>query len=327
MRAQRICSKALAIKSGVSWQERPMHVAVSGASGLIGRRLLSSLRNDGHRVRPLVRPASGPNMRDDPDAISWDPADGTIDHHALEGLEAVVNLAAAGVGDRRWSEAYKRQIRESRIGGTELISRSLAELDQPPKVLIAACGIAYYGDRGDEVLVETSDAGEGFLAEVDSATEQATEPARAAGIRVVLGRSGMVLSASGGALRRMLLPFRLGLGGWFGSGRQWWSWISLDDEVRAIRFLLDNDDIAGPVNLTGPAPVTNRQFTKALGRALHRPALVRAPLLAPRLLAGRELTQDMVLASRRVIPAVLERAGYRFLYSDIDSALHAALQD
>lgn len=304
-----------------------MHVAISGASGLIGRRLLSSLRNDGHRVRPLLRPASGPGMLDDPDAIRWDPADGTIDHQELDGVDAAVNLAAAGVGDRRWSEAYKRQIRESRLGSTGLIARTLAELDQPPRVLVAASGTAYYGDRGDEVLTETSTAGEGFLAEVDAATEQATEPARGAGIRVVLARSGMVLSGSGGALPRMLLPFRLGLGGWFGSGRQWWSWIALGDEVGAIRFLLDNDDINGPVNLTAPTPVTNREFTKALGRALHRPALLRAPLLAPRLLAGRELTQEMVLASRRVRPAALENAGYRFLYSDIDSALHAAVQD
>jgi uncharacterized protein len=304
-----------------------MQVAISGASGLIGQRLTSSLRNDGHRVRPLVRPASTSQIRQDPDAIAWDPVEGTVDRAELESVDAVVHLAAVGIGDQRWSERHKRAIRDSRMQGTETIARNLAGLDRPPGVLVAASAVGYYGSQGDEVLTEASPPGSGFMAEVDVATEQATEPAQAAGIRVVLTRSGMVLSRRGGALRRMLLPFQLGLGAWFGSGNQWWSYIALDDEVRAIRFLLDNDGIEGPVNLTTPEPVTNRTFTKALGRALRRPVLVPVPPFVPGLMLGWEMTKEMVLASRRVQPTVLEAAGYRFLYPDVDSALEAAVHD
>lgn len=304
-----------------------MQVAISGSTGLIGQRLAASLRNDGHRVRPLVRPASTAQVQQDPDSIAWDPVTGTVDRAELETVDAVVHLAGVGIGDRRWSERHKQAVRDSRVQGTETIARNLAGLDRPPGVLVAASGVGYYGSRGDEVLTETSPPGRGFLAEVDIATEKATEPAQAAGIRVALTRSGMVLSRSGGAFRRMLLPFQLGLGAWFGSGKQWWSYIAREDEVRAIRFLLDNEGIEGPVNLTTPQPVTNRTFSKALGRALRRPVLMPVPPLAPAVLLGWEMTNEMVMASTRVQPAVLEAAGYRFLYPDVDSALQAAVRD
>jgi uncharacterized protein len=304
-----------------------MQVAITGASGLIGQQLVSSLRSDGHRVRPLARPASASQARRDPEAIDWDPVEGTVDRAELESVDAVVHLGAVGIGDRRLSETHKRAVRDSRIQGTETIARNLAGMDRPPGVLVAASAVGYYGDRGDEILTESSPPGSGFTAEVDLATEQATEAAQAAGIRVVLIRSGMVLSRSGGALRRMLLPFQLGLGGWFGSGKQWWSYIALDDEVRAIRFVLDNEGIEGPVNLTTPEPATNREFTKALGRALRRPVLVPVPTIVPELMLGRDMAREMVLASRRVQPTVLEGAGYRFLYPDVDSALEAALRE
>jgi uncharacterized protein (TIGR01777 family) len=298
-----------------------MQVAISGASGLVGTALSESLRDDGHRVLRLVRAAS-----DGPDAIQWDPLRKSIDGSALDGVDAVVHLAGAGIGDHRWSARHRQAIRESRTKGTALIARTLADLDHPPKVLISASGMNAYGDGGDKVLTETSPAGEGFLADLVAAWEQAAKPAEAAGVRTVFARSSMVLSRRGGALVPMLRLFRLGLGGRLGSGKQWMSWISLTDELGALRFLLDHD-VTGPVNLTAPNPVTNREFTKALGEALHRPAVLPIPRFGPRLVLGRDMADELLFASLRVHPAVLEAAGFQFAHPDIRSGLEAALRD
>jgi uncharacterized protein (TIGR01777 family) len=262
---------------------------------------------------------------DDPSAIRWDPAAGQLDPADLEGVDAVVHLAGAGIGDRRWTAARKREIRDSRLQGTDLLARTLAGLDRRPAVLLSASGVNVYGDRGDEELTEASAPGHGFLAEVVRGWEAATAPAAEAGIRTVTMRSGIVLSARGGALTRLLPLFRLGLGGRMGSGRQWWSWISVDDEVGAMAFLIERDDVAGPVNLTAPAPVTNAELTRALGRVLHRPTLVPVPAFGPRLVVGRGLADELLFNSMRVLPGVLTTAGYRFRHPDVETALAAVL--
>ncbi|HEY6416076.1 MAG TPA: TIGR01777 family oxidoreductase, partial [Acidimicrobiales bacterium] len=229
-----------------------MEVAITGAGGLIGSALARSLRADGHLVRPVVRPDSGgaPTAA----AIRWNPAAGTIESDALEGIDAVVHLAGAGIGDRRWSPARKREIRDSRVRGTDLLARTMAGLSRPPRVLVSASGVHYYGDGGDGELTEQSPPGAGFLAGVVQAWEAAAQPAVDAGIRTVFLRNGVVLSADGGMLPRLVTLFRLLVGGRLGSGRQWLSWVSIDDEVRVIRFLFDRADISGPVNVTGPSP-------------------------------------------------------------------------
>lgn len=298
-----------------------MQVVISGASGLVGSALARSLRADGHDVHPLVRPTGG--RRDDRNAIRWDPAGGSIDATALEGVDAVVHLAGAGIGDGRWTAKRKRLILESRTKGTALVAETLANLKSPPKVLVSASGINAYGDGDDKVLTENSPRGKGFLAGVVEAWEGATRPASDAGIRTVFARSGLVLSRVGGGLKPLLRQFRLGLGGRLGSGRQWMSWISLTDEVGALRFAIDTD-IAGPVNFTAPDPVTNRDFTRALGKALHRPTFVPVPRFAPRLVLG-EMADELLFASLRVEPAVLERSGYQFTHPDLDGALAAVV--
>jgi uncharacterized protein len=313
-----------------------MQVAITGSSGLIGQALTRSLLADGHTVVRLVRhdsvrPTPGgpsePSLR----SLRWDPERGEIDAAGLEGVDAVVHLAGAGVGDRRWSAARKRVISESRTKGTTLLAETLARLDRPPAVLVSASGVHHYGDRGDEILTETSGPGHGFLAEeVVRPWEQATTPAAEAGIRTIVARNGIVLDAHGGALPKLLILFRLGLGGRMGSGHQWFSWISLADEVGAIRFLLEDDGgttVSGPVNLVGPNPVTNRQLTKALGRALHRPTLLPIPRFGPRLVLGRQMADEMLFMSQRVVPEVLQTAGYTFNHPDIDTALHAVLHE
>jgi hypothetical protein len=299
-----------------------MQVAISGASGLIGSALAESLRADDHVVRPLVRADSA-----DPQAIRWDPMAGTIDAASLEGVDAVVHLAGAGIGDHRWTAAYKQTLLESRTKGTGLIARTLAELDQPPRVFICGSAVGFYGDAGDQVVNESSPAGEGFLADLVVAWEQAAAPAQAAGIRTVLARSGIVLTRRGGSLRKMLLLFRLGLGGPFGSGKQWISWITLTDEIAALRLLIDREDIAGPVNLAAPEAVTNKAFSRALGRALHRPAVVPTPRFGPALILGREFVDQVLFVSQRVEPAVLIKAGYDFVHPDIDRGMQGALVD
>ena len=307
-----------------------MRVAISGSSGLIGTALAESLRADGHQVQRLVRsqPASSP-ASGDAGAIAWDPVAGTIDAAALEGLDGVVHLAGAGVGDKRWTEARKRVVLDSRTEGTGLLAQTLAALDAPPRVFVSGSAIGYYGDGGDTVLTEDSPHGEGYLANLVIAWEQAAQPAREAGIRTVLARTGIVLSKRGGALPKMLPLFRFGLGGPFGSGSQWMSWITLADEVAALRFLLDGgaDGVDGPVNLTAPQPVTNKDFAKALGRAMHRPALLPVPKFGPKLMLGGQMADEMLFFSQRIRPAALEGAGHDFLHPDLDAGLAAVLAE
>lgn len=293
-----------------------MRVLLTGSSGLIGSALTRSLEADGHHVTRLVRrPPGGPSE------VRWDPAAGSIDAARLEGHDAAVNLAGAGIGDRRWTAKHKAAIRDSRVQGTGLLARTLATLERPPAVLASGSAVGFYGNRGDEELTEESRPGTGFLAEVVREWEAATTPARAAGIRVATIRSGVVLSADGGALKRQLLPFRLGVGGRLGSGRQWLAWISLDDEVGAIRHVLTHDDLAGPVNATAPGPVTNAEFTRQLGRAVRRPTVLPTPTIALWALLGRELVADMLFASQRALPAALTASGYSFRHPAVDAAL------
>jgi len=297
-----------------------MRIAVTGSSGLIGSALCASLESDGHDVRRVVRAASAAGD------IRWDPARGELDAADLEGLDGVVHLAGEPIGPRRWNAERKARILESRAKGTTLLAEALASCSQKPSALVSASGADFYGhDRGDEQLTEASGRGHGFMADVVHAWEGGTAAAQAAGIRTAWLRSTMVLARHGGALAQMLVPFKLGLGGRFGSGRQWMSWISLDDEVRAIRFLLDND-IAGPVNAAAPHPVTNAVFTKALGRAVHRPTLVPTPVFAVKLVFGGEMVDALLLGSKRVLPDVLLDAGFEFHHDDIDAALRAALE-
>lgn len=296
-----------------------MRVAITGASGLIGTALGAALRADGHEVVAVSRRPGGPGD------VRWDPAAGSIDASGLAGVDAVVHLAGANIGAKRWSAATKREVRESRVHGTDLLARTLAELDPPPKVLLSGSAIGYYGDTGGQDVTEASPPGDDFFARLAVDWEAAARPAVEAGIRTAFLRTAMVLSGQGGALGRMLPLFRLGLGGRLGSGRQWWSWISIDDQVGAIRFLLERGDIEGPVNLAAPDPVTNAEMSRALGRALHRPAVVPVPAFGPRLLLGRELADGLVFLSQRIRPAVLTKAGYEFRHPDLDAALAAVL--
>jgi uncharacterized protein (TIGR01777 family) len=295
-----------------------VRIAITGSSGLIGTALRGSLDADGHTVVPIVRAASGPG------AVTWDPAAGRLDPADLEGLDGVVHLAGAGIGDHRWTEAYKRVVMESRRTGTHLLADALAATTDRPPVLVSGSAIGFYGDRGDEVLTETSGAGTGFLTEICREWEGGTASAAAAGIRVAHLRSGIVLDRTGGALAKLLPLFRVGLGGRMGSGRQWMSWITLTDEVEVIRFLLTHD-VRGPVDATAPNPVTNATFSKELGRALHRPAVVPVPAFGPRLLLGRELADELLFASQRVLPAALTDAGYVFRHRELAPALRSVL--
>lgn len=295
-----------------------MRVAVTGASGLIGSRLVPALREAGHDVVTLVR-----REPLDADEIGWDPGAGTVDVAGLEGVDGVVHLAGATIG-RRWSAARRRAILDSRVRGTGLLAETLASLERPPSVLVCASGIGFYGDRGDEALTEDAARGPGFLAEVAAAWERAAGPARAAGIRTVHVRQGIVLSRDGGALARMLPPFRLGLGGRVGSGRQWWSYLSLDDAVRVYLHVLGSG-LEGPVNAAAPGAVTNRELTKALGRALRRPTLLPVPAFAVRLAFG-QMGVETLLGGQRAVPAKLEADGFAFAHPTVDDALEAALR-
>lgn len=296
-----------------------MEIAVTGASGFIGTALVAALRSEGHRVRALVRrPAAGP------DEVRWDPAEGTIDTAGLAGVHGIVNLAGEGIAEKRWTAEQKRRILESRTQATGLIARTAATLDPKPHVLLSASGIDFYGDRGDEELTESSGRGQGFLADVVVAWEGAAAPTVEAGIRTAFLRSGIVQSPAGGSLARQLPLFKFGIGGRLGSGDQWWSWISLDDEVGAIAHLLQHD-VAGPVNLTAPTPVTNAEFTRTLGEVLHRPTLLPTPSFGPRLLLGRELAATLLYESKRVLPAKLVESGYRFRHPTLEAAFRDLL--
>ena len=296
-----------------------MRVVISGASGLIGPALVPALRADGHEVIKLVRrdPTSD-------DERGWDPASGTLDPAHIAGADAIVNLSGANL-DQRWTDRAKREILESRTKTTGLLAAVATELDSKPSAFVCAGGTGIYGNRGDEILTEESEAGGGFLAGVMRETEAAAGPARAAGIRVVNFRQGIVLSQDGGALKRMLPFFRFGLGGPVGSGRQWWSWVSLVDVVSAYRIAVAGD-VAGPVNLAAPNPVTSRQFAKALGRALRRPAALPAPSFAVRLLFG-EKGDEVLLFGQRALPARLLDAGFEFSAPTIEAGIAQALAD
>ena len=295
-----------------------MRVAVTGSTGLIGRALVERLASGGHQPVRVVRATGAPDQQGP--VVSWDPTENQIEGEALEGVDAVVHLAGEPIAARRWSNQQKKRIANSRTQGTALLAGALARLDQPPGVLVSASAIGYYGDRGDERLDEASSGGDGFLADVCRAWEAAADPARDAGIRVAHPRTGVVLSQSGGALAEMLPFFRLGLGGRIGRGRQWVSWITLHDEVEALLWLL-TADVEGPVNLTAPEPVTNRQLTAALGRTLRRPTLLPTPKPALWARLGRELTEALLYSSTRVEPAVLTRRGFGFAHPDIATGL------
>ncbi len=295
-----------------------MKIAVSGATGLVGTALTPELESAGHTVIPMVRSGGGSG------AIAWSPKTGEIDAKALEGVDAVIHLAGENIAGGRWTEERKAAIRNSRVNGTSLIARTLAGLANPPKVLISASAIGYFGDRGDQVLTEESPPGDGFLADVCREWEASTAPAEEKGIRVAHLRFGIILSRKGGALAKMLLPFQLGAGGNLGNGRQYMSWITLADITGALRFVLDTDAVSGPVNTVAPAAVTNAEFTKTLGRVLGRPTIVPLPAFAARLLLG-EMADALLLASTRVRPGVLEAAGYAFLHPGLEEGLRFEL--
>ena len=297
-----------------------MKIAVSGASGLIGSALVPALEASGHDVVRLVR-----REPKGPKELTWDPAAGTIDAAGLAAMDAVVNLSGATI-DRRWTAGRKADILESRVGSTRLLAETIARLEPRPAVLVCAGGVGIYGDRGDEILTEESELGTGFLAEVGTAWEAAAEPARPAGIRVVNFRQGIVLSRKGGALPRLLTPFKLGLGGRVGSGRQWWSWVALDDVVAAYRVALERDDLSGRFNLMSPNPVTNVQLTKALGKVLRRPTVFPLPAFAAKAMFG-EMAKELLLAGQRALPARLLDAGFSFSYPALDAALERAIAE
>ncbi|MBX3285535.1 MAG: TIGR01777 family oxidoreductase [Acidimicrobiales bacterium] len=298
-----------------------MDIAITGSHGLIGSALATSLEADGHRVVRLVRGGA-----DGADAVAWDPTAGTIDAERLEGLDGVVHLAGEGIASRPWSDAQRRRIRESREAGTTLLATSLAGLARPPAVLVSGSAIGIYGDRGDEVLTEASAPGDDFLADVCLRWEAATASAEAAGIRTVHVRTGIVLDPHGGALGKQLPAFKLGLGAKAGRGTQWFSWISLHDEVAAIRHLLDAPSVSGPVNLTAPNPVTNAEFTDALGEALHRPTFLTLPRALRHLPLGvGPLVESLLFTSDRVLPRALESSGFTFAHPDLAAALPEVL--
>ena len=297
-----------------------MNVAVSGASGLIGAALVSSLEAQGHRAIRLVRRMPRP----DEDALRWDPSTGVLTPAGPSVADAVVHLAGDSILGLRWTAEKKRRIRESRTTATRLLVETLTRLTNPPAVLVCASGIGYYGSRGDEVLTEDSRPGTGFLADLARDWEAATATAIARGIRVVNLRLGVVLSARGGALATMLTPFRMGLGGVIGDGAQWMSWIALDDVIGGIRHALTTDALRGPVNTVAPAPVTNADFTRTLGRVLGRPTLIPLPAFAARLALG-EMADELALVSQRVMPARLLASGFAFRRPTLEDALRAAL--
>ena len=295
-----------------------MKIIISGASGLIGTQLVKHLANNGHEVVRLVRrsPKSG--------EVQWNPAAGSLDAAALEGSDAVIHLSGAGIGDKRWTNAYRKEILDSRTQTTALLANTIASLTQKPKVFLSGSAIGIYGARNDEQLTEVSTHGTGFLADVCEQWEAAAKPAVDAGVRTVFLRTGIVLTPKGGALKKLLPLFKLGVGGKFGNGKQWQSWISIDDEIGAIEHLL-TANVSGAVNLTSPHPVTNAEFTKVLASVLKRPAIVPVPTFAPKILLGGDLADALLFTGQRVIPAALNASGYMFKHSTLESALRSLL--
>lgn len=304
-----------------SSNSRSLRIAISGASGLIGSHVMTHLRDQGHTVLPLVRtrPKAGE------DAIYWSVDAGEIDTDALEGLDVVIHLAGEPLATSRWTEAKKKAILESRTKGTALIANALANLKKKPALFISASAVGYYGSRGDTWVDEESEPGEGFLAEVCHAWEQASEPARTAGIRVVNTRIGIVWASKGGALEKMLPLFKLGVGGRLGEGDQYMSWIGITDVSEAISFIIDNEELAGPVNLCAPEPATNAELTKSLGDVLNRPTIFPVPAFALRLAMGKELAEEALLGGQRVRPTRLIEAGYTFRHPQLEASLRHVL--
>ena len=298
-----------------------MRIAVTGSRGLIGASLVPHLRSEGHEVTRIVR------GRAEPDEIRWNPEEWSIEADKLRGVDAVVHLAGAGVGDHRWSASYKKSILSSRVSGTTTLAEALSRLPHVPAVMVSASAVGYYGSRGDELLTEDSSPGAGFLADVCRQWESATAMAASAGIRVVRLRTGVVLSAAGGALKKQLPPFRLGLGARLGRGDQQFSWITRRDAVAAIAFLIERAALSGPFNLTAPHPVRNTEFTHELGRALRRPAKLFVPAPALRIVVGDEMTAEFLLASQRAVPERLLAAGFDFADATLPGALEIALHD
>ena len=297
----------------------PTTIAVTGATGLIGSALVARLRAGGHVVRRLVRSAREAQAGD----VPWNPEAGTLDPAALAGCDAIIHLAGAPIA-QRWTASHKRDIRESRVQGTSLLAKAVAGMTVKPRVVLSGSAIGYYGDRGDELLDERSAQGTGFLADVGKAWEAAAEPIAQAGVRLVLLRTGIVLSPDGGALEKMLPPFRLGLGGPMGSGRQWMSWISLEDHLRAMEHALVTGGVRGAVNLVSPNPVTNASFATTLGRVLRRPALIPLPAVALELMFG-EMAEATILSGQRVAPHVLSNSGFSCAEPTLEGALRSML--
>jgi uncharacterized protein (TIGR01777 family) len=301
-----------------------MRVIVTGSTGLVGRALVRSLLADGHEVTRLVRGDSQGFRAPGTAAVHWDPERGEIDAPALEGHDAAVHLAGENVGEGRWDDEKKRRILESRVKGTTLLASALAGLSAKPRVLVSASATGYYGDRGDEILREESASGSDFLSEVCREWEKGTLQASQAGIRVVHLRIGVVLDGEGGALQRMLTPFKLGVGGKVGSGSQYMNWITLEDLIGVIRRAVEDESLRGPVNTVAPQQVTNAEFTKALGHALGRPTIFAVPAFAARLAFG-EMADALLMASTRVEPARLKEAGFQFKHPEIEGALRSVL--
>lgn len=293
-----------------------MKIAITGASGLIGTALRASLDADGHQVVSLVR--RNPRSAGE---VQWDPAARRLDPIALVDVDGVVHLAGAGIADKRWTESRRRVVLDSRVDGTTTVAQALASADSRARFLVSASAVGWYGDTGDRSVDESAPAGEGFLAEVCQRWEAAAQPAIDAGVRVTFPRTGLVLSRRGGLLGRLLPLFKLGLGGRLGSGRQYWPWIALDDEVAALRFLIASQ-LSGPVNLTAPTPVTNAEFTRTLGSVLGRPTLASVPGFALKLAVG-DFAEEGILAGQRAIPRVLTKAGFDFAQPDLRAALTA----
>jgi uncharacterized protein (TIGR01777 family) len=295
-----------------------MRISVTGSSGLIGSALVPFLTAQGHEVGRVVRSTTAAG------AWRWDPGAGHVDAGAVDGKDAVVHLAGETIAAGRWSAARKARIRDSRVRGTRVVAEAVARADPRPKALLCASAMGFYGDRGDERLTEASAPGRGFLSEVSREWEEACAPARDQGVRVVNLRFGIVLSPAGGALAKMLLPFRLGAGGVVGSGKQWWSWVALDDAVGAIQHALVTAGLSGPVNVAAPKPVTNAEFTRTLGRVLARPTLFPVPVFAARLAFG-EMADALLLASARIVPERLQQTGYGFRHPELEGALRHLL--
>lgn len=299
-----------------------MKILITGASGLLGSAATVGLRSDGHTVGHFVRPGRTVPAGD----VAWDPMAATIDLAAIEGADAILHLSGASVGDGRWTHDRKRILRSSRLGSTRVLVDAVAKLQRKPRIFLAASAIGYYGNRGDEVLTEASSNGRGFLAQLTRDWEAEVSRARELGMRTVELRFGVILSMQGGALPKMLTPFKFGLGGKLGSGQQWMSWVTLQDVVGVIRAALVDDRLMGPVNVVAPKPVQNEDFTRGLALAVHRPAIFPAPAFMLRIILG-EMANEMLLTSQRVKPEKLQTAGFEFRYPDLESALRAIVME